>query len=167
MKNRIFMYLFIFALLLVVFQYVNSKNILEDYESKMAKKEAKFEKYQDTINNLRDRVLTLSEFSIENSEPALSYFEEQGYRVNQLIPLVKEELYELNSVKGEEHPLIPYPSLSGGKMQIDAIRILNHKWVVTNFSDGKYWGELFLTYEINEDQKVIFNREASFIYPVY
>lgn len=167
MKSRIFMYLFIFSLLLVIFQYVNSKNILEDYENKISKKEARFEKFQDTINDLRDRVLTLSEFSIEESEPALSYFEEQGYRVDQLITLVKEELYELNLVKSDEHPLIPYPSLSGGKMLINSIRILNHKWVITNFSDGKYWGELFLTYEISEEGKVSFNREASFIYPVY
>lgn len=166
MKNRIFMYLFIFALLLVVFQYVNSKNILEDYEKKLANKEVKFEKYADTINNLRDRVLALSEFSIEESEPALSYFEELGYSVDELIPMIKEELYELNLVKGE-HPLIPYPSLSGGKMLIDTIRILNHKWVITNFSDGKYWGELFLTYDISEDKKVTFTRIESFIYPVY
>jgi hypothetical protein len=160
------MYLFIFALLLVVFQYVNSKNILEDYENKIVKKEAKFVKYADTINNLRDQVLTLSEFSIEESEPALSYFEELGYKVDKLIPFIKDELYELNLVKGEEHPLIPYPSLSGGKMLIDSIRVLNHKWIITNFSDGKYWGELFLTYEITEDEQLTFKLVESFIYPI-
>ena len=31
MKNRIFMYLFIFTLLLVIFQFMNSKRIIEDY----------------------------------------------------------------------------------------------------------------------------------------
>ena len=166
MKNRLFMYLFIFTLLLVVFQYVNSKNILEDYKSKLEKKEEKFEKYADTINNLRDRILTLSEFSIEESEPAMSYFEEQGYNIDKLIPFIKEELYELNTLKGEEHPLIPYPSLGGGKMLINSIRILNHKWIITNFSDGKYWGELFLTYNLSEDEELTFKTVESFIYPV-
>ncbi len=160
------MYLFIFALLLVVFQYVNSKNILEDYENKLAKKELKFEKYADTINELRDRVLTLSEFSIEESEPAMTYFEEQGYRVDKLIPFIKEELYELNTVKGDEHPLIPYPSLTGSKMLINSIRVLNHKWIIANFSDGKYWGELFLTYDLSEDELLSFKTVESFIYPV-
>lgn len=160
------MYLFIFALLLVVFQYVNSKNILEDYENKLAKKELKFEKYADTINDLRDRALTLSEFSIEESEPAMSYFEEQGYRVDKLIPFIKEELYELNTVKGDEHPLIPYPSLTGSKMLINSIRVLNHKWIIANFSDGKYWGELFLTYDLSEDEQLNFKTVESFIYPI-
>lgn len=160
------MYLFIFSLLLVIFQYVNSKNILEDYEKRIVKKEAKYEKYADTINNLRDRILTLSEFSIEESEAALSYFEAEGYDVTKLIPLIKEELYELNTLKGEEHPLIPYPSLSGGKMLINSIRILNHKWIITNFSDGKYWGELFLSYDLSEDDQLNFKREESFIYPL-
>lgn len=37
MKGKIFMYAFIFALLLMVFQYVNSKNIFESYQEKMTK----------------------------------------------------------------------------------------------------------------------------------
>ncbi len=34
MKQRLFMYLFIFTLLLVIFQFVNSKNIIESYDEK-------------------------------------------------------------------------------------------------------------------------------------
>ncbi|WP_299390828.1 hypothetical protein [uncultured Gelidibacter sp.] len=37
MKGKIFTYAFIFALLLMVFQYVNSKNIFESYQEKMTK----------------------------------------------------------------------------------------------------------------------------------
>ena len=40
MKSRIFMYLFIFTLLLVIFQYANAKNILDSYRIKTEKKEA-------------------------------------------------------------------------------------------------------------------------------
>ena len=32
MKNRIFMYLFLFSVLLIVFQYVNSKNIIDKFK---------------------------------------------------------------------------------------------------------------------------------------
>ncbi|WP_245758206.1 hydrolase [Bizionia echini] len=169
MKKRIFMYLFIFTLLLVVFQYVNSKRVLDSYEGIIAKKDRLFEKealkFGDTISALRDQVLNLSEFSVMNSEPALTYFEDRGYRVSELIPFIKDELYELNLVKGEEHPLIPYPALNGGKMMIDQIRVLNHKWIIANFTDGKYWGELFVSYELTEDEQLNFKVVEAFLYP--
>ncbi|EGV45024.1 hydrolase [Bizionia argentinensis JUB59] len=163
------MYLFIFSMLLVVFQYVNSKRILESYEEKIVKKEAHRVrdgvKFTDSISDMRDEISKLSEFSVMNTESALSYFEEKGYSVSELIPFIKDQLYELNLVKGDEHPLIPFPALNGGKMMIDQIRVLNHKWIITNFTDGKYWGEMFLSYELSEDKKLTFKVEKSFLYP--
>ncbi len=165
MKNRIFMYLFIFSLLLVVFQYVNSKNIIESYDDKYELSLEKHSIYQDTISNLRDQILTLSEFKLDETEAALTYFEERGFNVTELIPFIKDEIYELNLMKGEEHPLIPYASMTGGKMLINSIRLLNHKWIIANFSDGRYWGELFMTYEITEDEQLKFKLIESFLYP--
>jgi hypothetical protein len=159
------MYLFVFALLLVVFQYVNSKNILDSYDDKYEKSLEKIAVFQDTISNLRDQVLTLSEFKLDHTEAALTYFEERGFNVEELIPFIKDELYELNIMKGEEHPLIPYASMTGGKMLINSIRLLNHKWIIANFSDGKYWGELFISYEITEDEQLKFKLIDSFLYP--
>lgn len=170
MKKKIFNYLFVFVTILLIFQFVNSKRILDSYEGIIDKKEANFEKdavkYSDTIANLRDQVLNLSEFSVMNTESALSYFEAEGYRVSELIPFIKDELYELNLVKGEEHPLIPYAALNGGKMMIDQVRILNHKWIIANFTDGKYWGELFITYNLSEDEQLTFKVVQSFLYPI-
>jgi len=165
MKNRIFMYLFIFSLLLVVFQYVNSKNIIESYDDKYELSLEKHSIYQDTISNLRDQILTLSEFKLDETEAALTYFEERGFNVTELIPFIKDEIYELNLMKGEEHPLIPYASMTRGKMLINSIRLLNHKWIIANFSDGRYWGELFMTYEITEDEQLKFKLIESFLYP--
>jgi hypothetical protein len=159
------MYLFIFTLLLVVFQYVNSKNIIESYDDKYERSQEKYLIYQDTISNLRDQVLTLSEFKLDETEAALTYFEERGFDVSELIPFIKDEIYDLNLLEGEEHPLIPYASMTGGKMLINSIRLLNHKWIIANFSDGKYWGELFMTYEITDDEQLKFNVIESFLYP--
>jgi len=159
------MYLFIFSLLLVVFQYVNSKNIIESYDDKYELSLEKHSIYQDTISNLRDQILTLSEFKLDETEAALTYFEERGFNVTELIPFIKDEIYELNLMKGEEHPLIPYASMTGGKMLINSIRLLNHKWIIANFSDGRYWGELFMTYEITEDEQLKFKLIESFLYP--
>ncbi|TYA59162.1 hydrolase [Formosa maritima] len=159
------MYLFIFTILLVVFQYVNSKNIIESYDDKYERSQEKHLVYEDTISNLRDQVLSLSEFKLDQTEAALTYFEDRGFDVSDLIPFIKDEIYELNLIGGEEHPLIPYASMTGGKMLINSIRLLNHKWIIANFSDGRYWGELFMTYEVTEDEELKFKVIESFLYP--
>ena len=164
MKGKIFLYLFVFTLLLSLFLYVNSKNIINTYEKKIIAAEEKVEVYQDTIMKLESNILDLMYFNLKHNEDALSYFERDGYDTAELIPFIKDEIYKLNEEKGE-HPLVPYAAMSGGKIMINKIRLLNHKWILADFSDGKYWGELFITYEITPDQLLKFNLVESFMYP--
>lgn len=164
MKQRIFMYLFVFTLLIVLFQYVNSKRLLEDMASKVEGAQLKVEKYKDSIATMADDMLTLSHFNLERNEDALSYFENDGYDVSELIPFIKDEIYKLNEVKGE-HPLVPYAASEGRKMLINTVKMLNHKWIIADFSDGEFWGEMFLTYEITKNKELKFNLVESFLYP--
>ncbi len=166
MKQRIFMYLFVFAALLVLFQYINAKRIFEKMNNKLEGHKVKLETYQDSVETLQNTISNLSHFNLDRNEDAISYFENDGYNVSELIPFIKDELYKLNVVKGE-HPMIPYVSSEGRKMLINTIKMLNHKWIIADFSDGEYWGEVFLTYYITEDKQVDFNLEESFLYPIY
>ena len=166
MKSRIFMYLFIFALLLIIFQFVNSKKILEGYEQKITKLEQKEDVYKDSIANLKEVAFEMSMFSIDGNEDALSYFESLGYKTDQLIPVIEDQLMELNNYEGDDHPIVPYVSMTENKMVINQIRLLNHKWIVANFTDGKHWGEIFLTYEINEANDLKYKLVEYFMYPV-
>ncbi|APY12428.1 hydrolase [Seonamhaeicola sp. S2-3] len=166
MKQRIFIYLFIFSILLVLFQYVNSKRVFEDLNKKLIKKEAKLKTYKDSLDVLEDAFLEVSHFNLDRNEDAISYFERDGYKIDELIPFIKDELYKLNEVK-REHPLIPYGSSEGRKMMINTVKMLNHKWIIADFSDGEFWGEIFLTYEITKDKELKFNMVESFLYPPY
>jgi len=165
MKGKIYLYLFVFALLLVIFQYVNSKNILESYEKKFDKYEAKIEAYKDSIQVLEDKNFELSIFGIDRNEDALSYFERDGYNVSELIPLIKDGLIRQNEYEGDDHPIVPYVSMTGNKMLINQIKILNHKWRIANFTDGKHWGEILITYEIDENQQLKYKLAEYFMYP--
>ncbi|MBE9490091.1 MAG: hydrolase [Bacteroidetes bacterium] len=165
MKGKIFLYLFVFTLLLVIFQYVNSKSILEIYEKKIEKLQLKVEVYKDSIIALEDENLDLMYFNIEHNDDALSYFERDGYDTSELIPFIKDELYKLNVYEGDDHPIVPYASMTEGKILINKVKLLNHKWIIADFSDGKFWGELFLTYEITDDKELKFNLVEYFMYP--
>ncbi|MBU3822313.1 hydrolase [Flavobacteriaceae bacterium XHP0103] len=164
MKQRIFMYLFIFSMLLVLFQYVNSKRVFEDQNNKLEKYQVQFSIYKDSVAALENKILDLSHFNLERNEDALTYFENKGYNVTTLIPLIKDELYKLNEAKGE-HPIIPYASGDGKKMLINTVKLLNHKWIIADFSDGDFWGELFIAYEINDSDELKFTLVDSFLYP--
>ncbi len=165
MKGKIFMYLFLFTLLFVIFQYVNSKGILESYEKKINRSKAAIETYKDSIMALEDENLELLYFNIDNNDDALSYFENSGYDTAELIPFIKDELHKLNVYEGDEHPIVPYASMTEGKILINKVKLLNHKWIIADFSDGKYWGELFLTYEITDAQELKFRLVEHFMYP--
>ena len=164
MKQKIFMYLFVFSILLVLFQYVNSKRVFEDMDRKLDGYKAQLERCKDSITILQDDILDLSHFNLERNEDAITYFENKGYDVTELIPLIKDELYKLNEIKGE-HPMIPYASSEGRRMMINTVKLLNHKWIIADFSDGQYWGEIFLTYQITDDKQLVFNLAESFLYP--
>jgi hypothetical protein len=48
---------------------------------------------------------------------------------------------------------------------INKVKVLNHQWIVADFSDGTYWGEIFLTYQINKNGALKFELKEHFLYP--
>lgn len=160
MRNRIFIYLFIFAVLVIIFQFFNSRKILDDYEEKIIKSELQHEVYQDSILALEDTNFELMRFQLEFNDEAMTRLENRGYKISEIVPFIKDELIKLNIYEGEDHPIVPYASMTGNKMMINEVKLLNDKWIIANFSDGKNWGEMLLKYEIREtDQKeeLVFN----------
>lgn len=164
MKKKIFMYLFVFAILLIVFQYANAKRIFDDQNRRLENYKTKSEKLADSLSVLQDEIFRLSHFDLERNEDALSYFEDDGYDVSTLIPTIKDAIYSTNEVKGQ-HPIVPYASPEGKKMLINTVKLLNHKWFIADFSDGVYWGEVVVNYYVNEDKTVDFEVAESFLYP--
>ena len=165
MKSRIFMYLFIFSVLLIVFQYVNSKNIIDKYEKDIKIFKSKIADNEKEIAELQEQNFELNYFNIDRNEDALTYFEAQGYDTDQLIPAIIDGLYAMNDYEGEEHPIVPYVSMTDSKLLINKVRVLNHKWILANFTDGEFWGEIFVTYSIDENNDLKYKLVEYFLYP--
>ena len=165
MKNRVFMYLFIFSALLIIFQYVNSKNIIDKYEKDIEKYKTTMTVQEQSIAKLEEQNFELNYFNIDRNDNALDYFVAQGYNVDQLIEAIKDGLYNMNDYEGEDHPIVPYVSMTDSKLLINKIRILNHRWIVANFTDGEFWGEIFVTYDIDENNDLKYKLVEYFMYP--
>ena len=160
------MYLFLFSVLLIIFQYVNSKNIIDKYEKDITKFKTDSLEDEEKIADLEDKNFELNYFSIDRNEEALTYFEDKGYNTEELIPSIIDGLYSMNNYKGEDHPIVPYVSMTDSKMVINKVKIINHKWIIANFTDGENWGEIFLTYEIDENNDLKYKLSEYFMYPI-
>ena len=76
---------------------------------------------------------------------------------------IKDKLYETNLLR-KKNDLIPYAKMDRTFL-INKVKVLNHRWVVADFSDGTYWGEIFLTYQIDKNGGLDFELKEHFIYP--
>ena len=160
MKSRIFMYLFIFAALFVLFQYINTKRYVETTDAKIEILRTKTEKLKDSVQYLISRNPEPGYFSLTGNEEALSYFDDLN--IDDLPRYIADKLMETNESKGD-NPLIPYAGMSGA-MKINKVEILNHKWLIADFSDGKLWGELLITYEFTFNAHIEFTVVKHLLY---
>ncbi len=163
MKKNIFMYLFLFALLFVIFQYMNEKKIFEAQENKIEQLRGKLQQANDSILLLENQVSDLTYFNLEDNENALSYLESYGLKPQEVIGQITDFIYEQNLQK-TDNPLVPYEGMVG-LMKINKIKFLNHKWIIADFSDGENWGEMILQYMIDDDNQLELTTIASLLYP--
>jgi len=160
------MYLFIFSVLLLLFQFINSKKIFDNSNQKVASSKAQLLKYRDSILSLEDKIHNLSQFSFDYNDHSYEYFLNQGYDVEKLMVTVTDALYSQNEYKGEQHPLVPYASTTNTKIIINSIRVLNHKWIIADFTDGQLWGEMLVVYTLNDKGELNFRVSESLLNPL-
>ncbi len=160
MKNKIFLYLFIFAALIALYQFVSANNMFKDKNEKINNLQSELSHFQDSVQKLQLKVLDTQYFSLENNDDALVYYDH--LELQDPVGYVSDKLLETNEKKGD-NPLIPYEGMESD-FKINKIKILNHKWIVADFSDGKYWGEILLKYELKDNLGVDFTLMDHLLY---
>lgn len=144
MKTKIFIYLFAFTALILVFQLVNSSKVVKYQAGIIAEKVARIDTLKVALDKVESKYAEDVYFSLDQNEEAQAFYPDEDPAV--IIELVKEKLYESNTIKGD-NPLVLY-SGAGKKFLINKIKVLNHKWVIADFSDGADWGEILIEYQI-------------------
>ncbi len=160
MKSRIFIYLFIFAALLSLYLFVSSNSMLENKDLKIQNLESEVSVLQDSVQKLQLQVFDMQYFSLQNNDDALSYYDHLG--LENPSRYIADKLLETNEKKGD-NPLVPYEGMESD-FKMNKIKILNHQWIIADFSDGKYWGELLLKYELKDDMGVDFTMMDHLLY---
>ncbi|QNJ98630.1 hypothetical protein ALE3EI_2083 [Constantimarinum furrinae] len=157
------MYLFFFAILFVIFQYMNEKAIFENQEQQIESMSEKLTRAQDSLKVLNERTAYLNYFSLQGNENAMTYLENLGFEAQDIEDRVAGYIRDQNLQEGN-HPMVPYEGMIG-PMKINKIKFLNHRWILTDFTDGKYWGEMLLEYYFNENNELEIVTLGSLLYP--
>ncbi|MDH3697203.1 MAG: hydrolase [Flavobacteriaceae bacterium] len=160
MKAKIFLYLFVFAALTAIYLGVSGSRQIKSLDAKIQTLESREEGYKDSLQNSMFEILDMQYFSLENNDDALSYYDHLD--MDDLSGYISDRLLESNEQKGD-NPLVPYEGMNGD-FKINKIKLLNHKWLIADFSDGKYWGELLITYDLKDNKDVDFNVKEHLLY---
>ncbi len=160
MKNKIFIYLFIFTALIGLYLFVSSGKMAAAKDEKISDLQAEVEQLKDSVQQSQLAVLDMQYFSLENNDDALAYYDHLN--IKNPMRYISDKLLETNEQKGD-NPLIPYEGMESD-FKINRIKLLNHKWIVADFSDGKYWGELLIKYELKDDMGVDFTMVDHLLY---
>lgn len=164
MSNKILMYLFIFVLITGIFIYVNDKKILDAKQARIENLEADLSDAEAKNTVLNEENSDLNYFNLSQNEQAITYFEKRGIDAIALAQKVEDAIISMNKAD-EDNQLVPFEGIEG-PMRVNKVKILNHKWIIADFTDGKYWGEILISYGLDDNNQLQFNTENSFLYPI-
>jgi len=149
MKKSLFLYLFIFAVLFNIFTYMYFTNKQKHEEERIVNLEKRVNELQGSGSPATPASTDAAYFTLEANDNAMEYFGDDA-DIPALTAKIKDGISELNTKKGG-NPLTQQEPLNDNPFIINKVQILNHRWVIADFSNGKAWGEALIKYFVNED----------------
>lgn len=161
MKKSLTLYLLIIALLMNVFTYkyysTKDADIVKEFQAENTK-------LKDSLSTMK--MPSSDGFELKNNDRAQNYlYESKINDVPAFEEKVKQALLAFND-SPEGNKYTGQDKIGEQKFIINSIKILNHRWVIADYSNGKLWGEVLLKYFINDDQSISFEVMNSYLYPM-
>ncbi|HEU0125607.1 hypothetical protein [Flavobacterium sp.] len=165
MKKSLMLYLFILAVLMNVFTYAFYSGEVKFAQNRYDKTTKKL---RDSISLVKTKLAEADYFSLEHNENAQNYFDNSasGGKVilyEKLIPVVTEKLLDFNS-NPKGNPYTGQDMMDGKKFIINKVKILNHRWIIADYSNGELWGEVLLKYFVDNDDNITFEVNQTWLY---
>lgn len=164
MKKSFTLYAFILLVLINVFTYMFLSKEVE-FEQNRYEKTTK--KLKDSLSSVTTKLNDANYFSLEKNENAQNYFDSaianKIIPYEKLIPVLKEKLMDFNA-NPKGNPYVGQDQIGVNKFVINKVKVLNHRWIIADYSDGKMWGEVLLKYFVNEDESISFEVIQSLLY---
>lgn len=126
---------------------------------------AENKKIKDSINSFSSS-FSSDGFELKSNDRAQNYlYESKVSDISAFEEKVKQALLAFND-SPEGNKYTDQEKIGEQKFIINSIKILNHRWIIANYSNGKLWGEVLLKYFINDDGTISFEVMNSYLYPM-
>lgn len=165
MKAKILLYLFLFALMYVIYQFMSTKKYSEAKEKEIAHLEETIRHLKDEAGEQLKAAQEAKEdrgFNLKSNFKAREYFEDQQIDPDSLYAEIESKIISQNEAY-ENNPLVPYPGIEG-VMRVNRIEVLNNRWILAEYTDGKYWGEAIISYLLDEKNQLQFDTMDGILY---
>ena len=148
MKNIILIFALGFIVLIMIFISTNYMKIASSNNSTAKSLSIKIDSLKKKYRLLDKRYSDEIYFSLNDNQEALAYF--SNIEVDSIISFIRDQLYEKNFDNNTDF-FIPVSNINN-RYLINKVKILNHKWIIADFSNGNRWGEMWIEYHFNENE---------------
>lgn len=159
-----YLYIVILLVLTNIFTYSFYSKDSEFVNTRYEKLKAKS---MDSITVLGGMLIDAKHFTIDRNHHAQDYFDDLNtgrfIHHEDIIKLIDEKIKETNK-NPEGNPYTNYPAMDGKVFIISKYQVMNHRWVVADFSNGEYNGQVLIQYFVNEDRTIDFEVIQSVIF---
>ncbi|MDC3079635.1 hypothetical protein OA336_02725 [Flavobacteriaceae bacterium] len=159
MRNKIIQYLLIFISLIALYLFISDLNKSEAFAASQERMTNRMEKLKDSIAQLVTDQTEHAYFSF-----ALNHDAQQAYpnfSTEDLQLLLEVYLLEQNDMTNG-NPLLT--SIGKGWI-VNKISVVNHKWLLADFTNGSQWGDALFQYQVNINKQVRLRLLNHVMYP--
>ncbi|MGB0199618.1 MAG: hypothetical protein ACPF80_06260 [Flavobacteriaceae bacterium] len=147
MRNKIIQYLLIFISLIALYLFVSDMNKSEAFAASQERMTKRVETLKDSINQLVIEQTDNAYFSLAVNRDAQQAHPD--FSPEELQNILEDHVLSTNdNPKG--NPLL---SSFGSDWIINKIHVVNHQWILADFTNGTQWGDALLLYQVNAKGK--------------
>ena len=147
MRNKIIQYLLIFISLIALYLFVSDMNKSEAFAASQ-------ERMSKRVDNLKDSIAQLVVEQTENAYFSLEVNRDAQQAHPDFSPeelqIIIEDYILLSNDNPKGNPLL---SSLGSDWIINKIHVVNHQWILADFTNGTQWGDALFLYQVKVNSK--------------
>ena len=147
MRNKIIQYLLIFISLIALYLFVSDMNKSEAFAASQERMSKRVDTLKDSIAQLVVEQTDKAYFSLAVNRDAQQVHPDFSPEELQIII---EDYILLSNDNPKGNPLL---SSLGSDWIINKIHVVNHQWILADFTNGTQWGDALFLYQVKANSK--------------